>query len=256
MLPFLPPKTDFHIHTEFSYDSSIRSEELLPHAKTLGYEAIAITEHLDLLPQELGLFGLKSLHKYLMHLDLLKKEHKGITLLAGVEVGDYHRVLPFAKGLLDMYHCDLVLGSVHFLSDHTNIAIQLHKPLSQDQITDYYMQNLMLVQNCDIDILAHLGVYKRYYGSLVNEDTQQGILKAIFETIIDRGIALEVNFSSFRKNYQRVLPEREQLELYADLGGKLVSIGSDSHDLKHFNDFYDIAIEEIKDLDFELVSIV
>jgi histidinol-phosphatase (PHP family) len=254
VLPFSPPKTDFHIHTEFSYDSSIRSDELLPHAQSLGYEAIAITEHLDLLPQELGYFGLKSLHKYLEKMALLKNEYQDIRLLAGVEVGDYHRVIPFAKGLLDMYHFDLILGSVHFLSDHTNVAVSFGKPLLSDQVSDYYRQNLELVQKCEIDILAHLGVYKRYYSTQPKEDTQHGILKAIFETIIDRGIALEVNYSCFRKSYKRILPDREHLELYAGLGGKLISIGSDSHDLRHFDDYYATALNEIKDLDFELIQ--
>ncbi|MCD8480909.1 MAG: PHP domain-containing protein [Candidatus Cloacimonetes bacterium] len=55
---------DFHLHTEFSYDSFIKGRELLTRALELNYEELAITEHLDLLPQELSVWGLPSLTKY------------------------------------------------------------------------------------------------------------------------------------------------------------------------------------------------
>ncbi|MBM4403650.1 MAG: PHP domain-containing protein, partial [Candidatus Cloacimonetes bacterium] len=45
-------KTDYHIHAEYSIDSSIKARELIQLARELGYKTLAFTEHLDLLPWE------------------------------------------------------------------------------------------------------------------------------------------------------------------------------------------------------------
>ncbi len=56
---------------------------------------------------------------------------------------------------------DLILGSVHFLSDATNVAVPLKKTSPEKQVRDYYQQNLLLVSHCNIDVLYSFGVYKR-----------------------------------------------------------------------------------------------
>lgn len=250
MLPI--NKTDFHIHTDYSYDSSIKSLDLISLAIRKGYKAIAITEHLDLLPIELGAFGLFSLRDYREHINKLQALYEGFELYCGVEVGDYHITKSLAEELLCLYHFDIVLGSVHFLSDHTNIAINTANPLDNKQTKDYYLQNLKLVSGCDIDILAHLGVFKRYYHSHVSDALFFPIIRDIFNVMIERKIALEINFSGFRKTCKELIPTREVLDLYFEMGGRLVSIGSDSHSIDHFDDHYDKLIEPLSKVEYDI----
>lgn len=231
-------KIDYHIHTEYSYDSKIKAIDVIDKAISMNYNAIAITEHLDLLPQELGIFGLPSLKHYRDSISELQISHPEITILCGIEIGDYHRVKDFARALIAPFAFDLVLGSVHFLTDNTNVAIPFSAPLGKSAQMDYYEQNLSLVTDCEIDVLAHLGVYKRYYDEAPDEAHCRHIVEAIFRTMIKREIALEVNFSSLRKRFPFVLPEPHYLDLYRNLGGRLFSIGSDSHRLDHFDDHY------------------
>lgn len=228
---------DYHIHSEDSYDSRIKAEDLINKAINLGYDEIAFTEHLDLLPQELSVFGLPSLTRYKARITALQQRYPQLSILCGIEIGDYHLVRDFANSLIADLHFDLVLGAVHFLSDHRNVAVPLPKPLDEKAVTDYYEHNLNLVSTCDIDVLAHLGVYKRYYPAIPDESFAMPIIKEIFATMIARNIALEINFSALRKNYPSYLPEAPMVQLYTDMGGKLFSIGSDSHLLEHFNDF-------------------
>lgn len=231
-------KIDYHLHTEDSYDSCIKAGELAIRALELGYSEIAITEHLDLLPQEVSVFGLPSLSRYQQRLFKLQNDYPELTILFGIEVGDYHLVQSYAKPLLDIFHFDLVLGSVHFLSDHSNVAIPFPKPLSDAQRKDYYLHNLELVSKCDIDVLAHLGVYKRYYPELLCEKKFYPLIRDIFRVMISRNIALEINFSSLRKNYPELIPEPPLVDMYLELGGELLTIGSDAHRLDHFDDHY------------------
>lgn len=234
-------KQDYHLHTDFSADSQMHLSELTPLAISLGYDEIAVTEHLDLLPQELAVFGVPSLIKYKNLVEHLRKKYSGIRIIWGIEVGDFQDVKSFADPLLSQMQFELVLGSVHFTGDHVNVAIPLRKPLSKDEIRQYYENNLRLVETCNIDVLAHLGVYKRYYTGLPDEKHCLPIITEIFRTIIDRGIALELNLACLRKPYKSLIPEPVYLELYQKLGGKLVTIGSDSHSLEHFDFQYDTA---------------
>lgn len=230
-------KYDYHIHTEDSYDSKIKADELIRKAIKLNYNEIAITEHLDLLPQELSVFGLPSLKKYKARIAALQRQYAEIKIITGIEIGDYHQVREFAQNLVAELNFELILGSVHFLSDHTNIALPLPKPLSNEQVEDYYRLNLALVSSCDIDILAHLGVYKRHYPGIPDETEVYPIIREIFQVMIQRGIALEINLSALRNGYPSYLPEDHIIQLYLEQGGQLFSIGSDAHYLDHFDVF-------------------
>ena len=234
-------KVDYHLHTEYSYDSKLKAEDLIVKAIQLNYSFIAITEHLDLLPQELSAFGLPPFKKYVRRMKELREKYASepLCIVCGIEVGDFQRVRLQANDLLAELDLELRLGAVHFLSDHTNVAIPLPKPLDQDQTVDYYRQNLTLVETCDIDVLAHLGVHKRYYSAAPDESDFHGLLKDIFQTMIERRIALEINFSGLRKRYNRILPEPEQIELYRELGGNLFTLGSDAHQPEDFDAHYE-----------------
>ncbi|MBP7333216.1 MAG: histidinol-phosphatase HisJ family protein [Candidatus Cloacimonas sp.] len=232
-------KFDYHLHTEDSYDSSLKAIDLLKRAIQLKYDEIAITEHLDLLPLEMRTYGVPSLNRYYQRIKELKSRTSEINVLIGIEVGDYQRVKNYASVLVENFAFDLILGSVHFLSDNTNVAIPLPKPLSEEQVKDYYLQNLALVSSCDIDVLAHLGVYKRCYDHIPDETIHYSLLHDIFQTMIQRGIALEINYSPLRRGYPSFIPELPLLEMYLNLGGKLFSLGSDAHQIEHFDLYRD-----------------
>ncbi|MBM4400038.1 MAG: histidinol-phosphatase HisJ family protein [Candidatus Cloacimonetes bacterium] len=248
-------KVDYHIHSEFSPDSRIKFDELLPYAITKGYTELAITEHLDLSPQEVTIFGIPSLKKYKKTIEHLRTQYPEIKIHCGIEVGDYQSVKDYAEPILKQMQFDLVLGSVHFIKDRVNVAIPIKEKLTPDDVLDYYEENLHLVETCQIDVLAHLGVYKRYYIETPDESHCTKVILKIFEVMIDRGIALEINYSAFRRTYQHLHPEIEQLALYRKLGGKLVTIGSDAHKTEQLGDYCDIAYDALNKFGFEHLTI-
>ncbi len=243
-------KYDYHIHTEDSFDSKIKAEELVQRALELGYDEIAITEHLDLLPEELRANGLMSLSKYHTRIRALQQKYPQLSILCGIEIGDYHRVREYASVLIKGLDFDIIIGSVHFLSDHTNVAIPMQKPLTDAQVKEYYEFNLDLVNSCDIDVLGHLGVYKRYYKQVPDERAVLPIIKSIFDVMIQRNIALELNFGPLRRGYKYYHPEPEHVELYRSMGGKLFSVGSDAHHLKDIDDYMQSIPLELREHSF------
>ncbi|MCB5229401.1 MAG: histidinol-phosphatase HisJ family protein [Candidatus Cloacimonetes bacterium] len=241
--------TDYHIHTQYSWDSKLEIDDVIAKAISLNYDIIAITEHLDLLPWEVNAHGIFSLRQYSAHIDDLKAQHPRLRIIKGVEIGDYHLTKDYALAMLEDYPMEMILGAVHFLSDRTNIASPRLKPISKEQIIDYYKLHLQLVSTCEMDILAHLGVYKRHYQQPPDESFAMPIIKDILQVIIQKGIALEINFSPFRKAYACSIPENWMIDLYRDLGGNLFSIGGDCHHIDHFHDFRHLLPEWINDLE-------
>ena len=54
-------------------------------------------------------------------------------------------------------------------------------------------------------------------------------LAALFECIIPKGVGIELNTN----RGHTPLPDREILKLYRDLGGELITLGSDAHRPEH-----------------------
>ena len=54
-------------------------------------------------------------------------------------------------------------------------------------------------------------------------------IRRIFRVLIKRNIALEINTSCVGSFYDEWLPARDIVELYIQMGGSLITLGSDAH---------------------------
>ncbi|MCI7350510.1 MAG: histidinol phosphate phosphatase, partial [Ruminococcus sp.] len=50
-----------------------------------------------------------------------------------------------------------------------------------------------------------------------------------FKTLISNGKGIEINTSGLRQKYGKTFPDLSYLKLYKDLGGEILTIGSDAH---------------------------
>lgn len=241
-------KIDYHLHGEFSSDSLMSYDKLCSKAIQNGYQEIAITEHFDFLASEIYHFGIPPYENYFRRIREIKNKYPQIKIYCGVELGEYHRIKEIADAVMAHEKPELIIGSIHILSDGKNISIPFNEPMNDAQVRDYYKENLRLVESCDIDILGHLGIFKRYYNKQPDEMQFHPIIDKIFTTMIKKNIALEINYSPLRKSYKQLLPEPLYIKRYLKLGGRLLSIGSDSHSINQFDDHYGEAIAMLKDL--------
>ena len=79
------------------------------------------------------------------------------------------------------------------------------------------------------------------------------IITKILKTVIADGKGIEINTSSHRYGLKDLTPSRDILKLYKELGGKIITIGSDSHKPEHLGAFVDETKEELKALGFEQI---
>jgi histidinol-phosphatase (PHP family) len=248
-------KIDYHIHSHFSSDSNLDAPSLISAAINKGYSEIAFTDHFDLLPSEIAVYGVPSYKAYSQTVKNLRNKFPGIKILKGVELGEYHRCHKLVDEIIFTdEEPDLIIASVHILPDGTNCSTRNQIPFTEKHIESYYLENLALAAYGHFDILGHLGIFKRYLTEEPEEKNFLDIVEEIFKQLIRQNIALEVNLSGLRNPLKKLIPSPELLHIYRQMGGELITIGSDSHHLDHFDAHYSEAIQRLSNTGFSYLA--
>lgn len=252
--------TDFHMHSNFSFDSKTTMDEMCIAAIDRGIGSIAFTEHYDIVPVGIEVTGDDDRIYYSERSDAARdavfaarEKYKGkLNIVYAIELGESHHDIDAAKAFIDSHDFDFVLGSVH-QAESTGYADYYFVDYSKQDIdkllTAYYNENISIVKTGILDSLAHLDYPARVMEGFIPSpasmikfrDTAAEVLKAI----VARGVALEINTNGKSRWFDRLSPEPWVLSLYKDLGGSLVTVGSDSHSDKlvgfHSKDAFELA---------------
>lgn len=236
---------DYHIHTYYSNDSECPMEEMIKKAILIGLEEIVFTEHVD--------YGVKvdtncDYKRYLEEITQMQKKYAGkITIKTGIEFGMQQHTIPLFQKDYDTYNFDFVILSNHQIEDKEFWRYDYQRGKSQDEFQRNYYQAIydVICEYKDYSVLGHLDAIKRYdeYGDYPDEKIID-IVEKILRQVIADGKGIEVNTSSFKYGLKDLTPSRALLEKYYQLGGSIITIGSDSHD----KDQLGAHISEIKEV--------
>ena len=137
--------------------------------------------------------------------------------------------------------------SVHEIDDKELWNHSFQDGKTEEEYYRLYFENLYyLVQNYhNYSVLGHLDLLKRYdekdgYNPFVEN---KEIITKILKYIIADGKGIELNTSTKKYHLDDLMPSRDILKLYLELGGEILTIGSDSHSKK---DLLNSHIEELK----------
>lgn len=233
----------FHNHISFDGEPSATLEVMCEAAIQAGIGTLALTNHYEL---DLVLSGRCSAPDYeAEERELLAAREKyagRLTILRGIELGQPYASLEESEKLLRARPYDMVLGSVHILSDGTDFYDYRDTALSDEQYRAMWEDYLeLLLRNASVspaDVQTHLTYPLRY----IPADRRERITglpgraveqyDPILRKLAERGVALEINTSTMRRPAAH-LPDPDPglalLKRYRELGGELLSIGSDAH---------------------------
>lgn len=255
---------DYHAHTDFSEDSTYPMEDVVKKAISLGIGELCFTEHVDhgVKPraqsyQKGKIDAGTNCHyeSYQAEYTRLKEKYASdISLKFGIEFGiQTHTISEFQKDF-DQYPFDFVILSCHQIEDQEFWTQAFQNGRTQEEFqTRYYEEILNVIRTYkDYSVLGHLDVIKRYdeYGNYPFYKTIDLVTK-ILKTVIEDGKGIEVNTSSFRYGLTDLTPSRDILKLYKELGGKIITIGSDSHKEDHLGHQIKEIRNELRFLGFE-----
>lgn len=230
--------TDLHTHSILSMDGNVPLSDMAQAAVNAGFSALTVTDHYDMLAEDgsrnLTYDWAPSLAQFAETVPLFKDR---LTLHLGIELGEAFVSPEHARGVLAQAGdaLDQVIGSIHnFREEHGGGEYFFAKfdtpEFCRYALDDYFtsMEELVAMPDC-YDVLGHIIYPTRYMHRDGHDidlmDNYKERLAEILRSVIKTGRSIEVN--TCRGN--TVEDWRKILNLYKDLGGKLVTTGSDAH---------------------------
>lgn len=222
---------DFHVHSDNSFDSKEIISDVCSAAVSKNITHIAFTEHFSAGKYSKS-YGYFNDTKYFSEINEAKEKFKGaLEIYSALEVCEPHLFIDDYRKLFSNLELDFLLGSVHNIGGiGLNKISEQHSSKAAYDI--YFNEILKMAMFGDFDVAAHLDLMTRYaftrHGDYKNNDYID-VISEIFKALIKRGKGIEINNSGLRKSLGRIHPKIELLKLYKDLGGVLITIGSDAH---------------------------
>ncbi|MCR4689189.1 MAG: histidinol-phosphatase HisJ family protein [Saccharofermentans sp.] len=249
--------TDGHNHTKhFSPDADQSIEELIASAKNKGFNRVSITEHYEIDFPEDGLDWMFDLNEYNRTFKTWKTmAGPELELLMGVEFGYQTHVAKDIDKTASLIPFDVVLLSNHLFRGKDFYEFRDCYELPKTELHKEYIGVMAeMCENCDnFDVAAHYDYINRYTPNRENfvlyKDCPEEFDR-FFEAIISKEKALEINTKSIQKHkelgFTRTMPDPEIIRRYLDMGGKLITLGSDSHQSSCLGVCYGEAIEYLR----------
>lgn len=260
-------KADYHVHSEFSDDSSYPMEEVVQDAISLGLDEICFTDHVD--------YGIKKDHpdqkqdssaadgklfnvdypEYFRRIEELQKKYEGkITIRKGLELGVQSHTVNENRKLTEKYPLDFAILSIHQIGNQEFWTGDFQKERSQQEYNEeYYLEMLRVVRSFkNYSVLGHMDLIVRYDPAGVYPFKKvQPLIQEILKTVIEDGKGIELNTSWIRYGLSDTQPSEDILKLYRRLGGTIITIGSDSHQKEHLGTAIEESMARLKELGFE-----
>ncbi len=244
---------DLHTHTDNSFDGHHSTMFLCESACMKGMRAIAFTDHLEMDVFFRDNFNRTALQSFFEVAKAASAFKGKLIVCKGVELGQPYYNAAVTDKLLSTIKYDFIIGSIHNLPEMQDFY---YMDFSDDNI-DYYSLldqyfecELKLAQWDKFDTLAHLTYPLRYikgnYGKPVDMSRYAEIIDEILLTLIKNKKSLELNTAGLRKPIGTTSPDEDILKRYKELGGSLITIGSDAHYAEHLGNGigkgYEIAL--------------
>ncbi|MBE6875535.1 MAG: histidinol-phosphatase HisJ family protein [Ruminococcus sp.] len=239
---------DCHTHTKISPDSDAELSAMCRKAQELGLQAYAVTDHIELCryyPQgyyqtaprnEEDFFDYASRWEQSMHQNQLAKSllHDKINFISGIELGEPDADFGLAESLYQDKRLDFVIASLHELPEKLDFYFLDYQQEDTDILLQEYFSVLLEIsrKNC-FDVLGHVTYPLRYIagdaGIEINMHKYRDMLAECFKSVIANHKGIELNTSGYRQKYGKPFPDADLLKLYRDLGGTILTLGSDAH---------------------------
>lgn len=231
---------DYHLHSNFSDDSTYPMEKIVERAISIGLDEICFTEHVD---HGVKMYGPNFYKNY--YTEFLRCKHKYQNLIQmkyGVEFGiQTHTIDQFQRDF-KANNFDFVILSCHQINNLEFWTQDYQKGKTQREYNMAYYEEILQVmkQYKNYSVLGHLDAIKRddLMGIYPFDETKD-ILERILKLAIEDGKGIEINTSNERYGLPDFTPCKEILLLYKQLGGEIITFGSDTHKEEHLG--YHIA---------------
>ena len=257
---------DYHVHTDYSDDSDYPMEDVVKDAIRLGMDEICFTDHVDYgakvdwdsgeeIPYCNGHAMVNVDYPAYVEeiLSLGERYGRRLAIKMGLEFGMQKHTIPQFEALYRRYPFDFIILSVHQIEDKGFWSQEFQQGRTQKEYNErYYEELLYLVRHYqNYSVLGHLDLVLRY--------DKQGIypfhyvkhyVEEILAEVIKNGKGVEINTSSHRYGVADSTPSKQILTMYHEMGGEILTLGSDSHAPAHLGTYMEESKKLLKEIGF------
>ncbi len=254
---------DYHLHTSFSSDSDNPPENVVRQAVKLGLKAICFTDHNDFdYPPENGevMFMLDFKH-YIDTITSLKEKYSHIIdISTGVEQG----LMPSVAERVNEYDkdnvLDFIIGSSHLVYGSDPYYDEFWQNISvKEGISTYYEGIIDSLKVCrNFDVYGHLDYIVRYAPGkdmAYNWKDYSDYIDTILRMLIENGKGIEINTAGLKYGLKNPNPCPDIIKRYHELGGEIITTGSDAHKTEHIAYRFDLLYDILTNAGFKYYTI-
>ena len=226
---------DYHMHSSVSFDGLSDARDMAQAAQERGLKEICFTDHIDYelnAKEQIMVFDFDTYSAAYDGLDL-----PGLKIRRGVEYGLKPYRQPQMKADLARRRFDFVIGSIHFVDEmDVYLAPFWENRTKEAAYLQFMEETLKCVQvNDDFDVLGHLTFISKGRcnptKALIRYADYRELTDEILKILVARGKGMELNTSGMDRcgDY---LPDAEYFRRFRELGGEIITVGSDSHNVE------------------------
>lgn len=243
-------RSDFHMHTKFSTDATSEPRLMIEEAIKLGLDRICFTDHYD---KDFPDYGdgcnfILDTDRYIAVMKELQEEYRNkIDVRIGVEIGLQPHLGQFYEEYVRKYPFDFVIGSTHLVDGEDPYYEKIFQTQTDENAYQYCFEYILEnLKTCACyDVVGHIDYIVRYgrtkaenYSYKKHADAIDEILKYV----INHGKGIELNTAGFKYGLGFGHPHPDILKRYKELGGEIITIGSDGHKPEHIAyDFHKVS---------------
>lgn len=252
---------DAHVHTRFSHDGISDMEEYMLAARGRGVCEITFTEHWDDytgMKSDLSAVDVPACYAEYLR---MKEKYDAPRINFGIEMGLQPHIAEKVHAVVSSYPFDFVIGSSHITAGK-DMAMDSGFFAGRTRHEAYMIYFSEVLENIrvheDFDVYGHLDYVARYGGYAEKEVRYAefaDILDEILGALIRRGKGLELNTSGLRKGLPFAHPNTEILRRYRELGGEIITLGSDAHCARDLAADFGTAKEMLKAVGFREIAV-
>ena len=254
---------DTHNHCEFSFDGKrTTAQRSAQSAYEKGIGGIVFTDHYDLWapevpgenmpwPQDFDIIAQQAELERLQGMF-----NNGFKVLKGIEIGMNEHSRDNIRKTVNEYQFDQVIASVHYLKDSDPYYKSFFEGKDWKEAYGLYLETIYNEATLleDFDIIGHFDYVARYAPYPQNSITYKDfsdILDTLFRYMIQNGKALEINTKQASgSNSRSTILDKDLLVRYREMGGEIISLGSDSHIPEGVADRFTEYVAFLKSLGF------
>jgi histidinol-phosphatase (PHP family) len=235
---------DLHVHSTCSADGISTTAAYARRAAALGLCEVGFCEHVDFDARDWDCGYLDRI-AYDQAIASARKLAPQVALRQGVELSYQAHTEDEIRAWLTSGSWDCVVLSVHLVDYDDGWAI-ISEPgtagayfaahTERQAYVPYFEELLRAARSGLGDLLGHFDLVKRYgveqFGPFAPAEFEDEI-RAVLRAMIDGGMGLEVNTSGLRQSPGEPYPALTLLHWYRELGGEILTVGSDAHHIDH-----------------------